>query len=118
MMGSALLPLPWFGRRAAVAERDARLRRMVAEHFDFAWRSLVRLGVPTADADDAAQQVFLIASDRLAEIAEGDDRAFLFGTCLKIASRHRRTLERRREAGEPVPVTLPDPAPSAEEHCD
>lgn len=117
MMRSLSLPLPWFGRRAA-AERDARLRRMVGDHFDFAWRSLVRLGVPPADADDAAQQVFLVASERLSDIADGDERAFLFGTCLKIASRHRRTLERRRESGEPVPPSLPDPAPNAEELCD
>jgi RNA polymerase sigma-70 factor (ECF subfamily) len=118
MMRSALLTLPWLGRRSERAERDARLRRMVCDHFDFAWRSLVRLGVASSDADDAAQQVFLVANERLADIPDGSERAFLFGACLKIASRHRRTVERRRESGEPVPLSLPDQAPTAEELCD
>src|SRR5689334_2615729 len=115
MMRSALLPLPWLAERNT---RDARLRHLVSEHFDFVWRNLVRLGVPNADADDAAQQVFLVASDRLQDIADHDERAFLFGTCLKVASRQRRTLERRRESGEPVPLTVPCPKPSPEDLCD
>lgn len=35
----------------------AALRRLVTEHHGFVWRSLVRLGVPRADVDDAVQQV-------------------------------------------------------------
>ncbi len=119
-MRAALLQLPWFpGARArAEADRDARLRELVTGHFDFTWRSLVRLGVARADADDAAQQVFLVASRRLEDVEEGRERAFLFGACLRIAARHRRTVERRREAGDGVPETLPDPGLPPDEACD
>lgn len=46
-----------------------RARALVNEHFDFLWRLLRRLGVPEAEVDDAAQQVFLVATRRLAEVA-------------------------------------------------
>ena len=38
---------------------------MLDQHFDFAWRSLRRLGVREADLDDAAQQVFIVISRKL-----------------------------------------------------
>lgn len=114
-MRTALLQLPW---ATSQTDRDARVRAMVAEHFDFIWRNAVRLGVPRADADDAAQQVFLIAADRLADIAAGNERAFLFGACLRIAARHRRTLERRRESAEPVSADLVDPACDPHQACE
>lgn len=117
-MRSALLSLPWPARQSAQVDRDARLRAMVAAHFDFTWRSAVRLGVPRADADDAAQQVFLVASNRLADIAPGSERAFLFGACLRVAARHRRTLERRRESGEPLPQGLADPSADPHQACE
>src|SRR5437870_3078170 len=52
-------------------EEDARLSVMVGAHFDFIWRSLRRLGVPTTDVDDCAQQVFWVASRKLTLIQEG-----------------------------------------------
>src|SRR5688572_19191867 len=105
-MRSLSLQLPWF--KSAAHERELRLRELVSGHFEFVWRSVKRLGVAPGDADDAAQQVFLVASDRLADIAPGRERAFLFGTALKIAARHRRTAERRRECGDGVPLAMPD----------
>ncbi len=66
-------------------------------HFDFVWRSLRRLGLSVPDADDATQEVFLIASRKLSSIAEGSERPFLFGTALRVASTRRRSLRRRRE---------------------
>src|SRR5687767_12477047 len=83
--------------RAERLARDARLRELVDAYFEFIWRSLRRLGVPAADTDDAAQEVFLVASRRLADIVEGSERSFLFGTALKVASTQRRSAERRRE---------------------
>jgi len=65
--------------------------------FEFVWRSLRRLGLSVADADDAAQEVFLVASRKLDVIVEGSERSFLFGTALKIASTRRRSLRRRPE---------------------
>ena len=49
----------------AAKDRDARLRGMVAAHFEFIWRALRGLGVPAGNVDDAAQQVFWIAAQKL-----------------------------------------------------
>jgi RNA polymerase sigma-70 factor, ECF subfamily len=100
------------------AATDAgRLEWLVTEHFAFVWRSLRHVGVGDGDADDAAQQVFLIASRKIAAIAPGSERAFLFGTALRVASHVRRTHERRRETSEP-PATWADPAPGPDEILD
>lgn len=87
--GPAVLPT------LAVAER---LRAMVDAHFDFTARCLRNLGVPPGEVDDAAQQVFIVAWRKLDRIAIQAERSFLFATALRIASRARRTVTRRREA--------------------
>ncbi|HKO54059.1 MAG TPA: sigma-70 family RNA polymerase sigma factor [Polyangiaceae bacterium] len=66
-------------------------------HFDFVWRSLRRLGLSAADADDGAQEVFVIASRKLAAILPTTEKRFLFATALRVASTRRRGLKRRRE---------------------
>lgn len=76
---------------------DARLRRMLDDHFDFIWRSLRRFGLASDRADDATQQVFVIASRRLATIQVGSERSFLFGTAMRVASDLRRSASFRRE---------------------
>ena len=72
-----------------------RLRALVTANFGFVWRTLVRLGVPRADAEDALQQVFLVAAQKLDAIEPAHERSFLFSTVLRIASRARRTAKRR-----------------------
>ncbi len=74
-----------------------RLRVEVRRSFVYVWRLLRRLGLSPADADDAAQQVFIVLSRRIDELERGKERAFLYGTAVRIAWRARRTLERRRE---------------------
>ncbi len=74
-----------------------RLRQMMADHLETVWRSLRRLGVPEAGADDGAQQVFVVAARRLGEIEIGGERAYLLGVAVRVASDARRTLRRRRE---------------------
>jgi RNA polymerase sigma-70 factor (ECF subfamily) len=69
----------------------------VRQHYAFAWRVLRRYGLAPADADDAAQKVFLIAVDRLAEIEQGSERAFLFRTARHVASKAHRSVQRRRD---------------------
>jgi RNA polymerase sigma-70 factor (ECF subfamily) len=74
---------------AAAGGQAARLRleRMFNEHHDFIWRLLRRLGLSRQGADDAAQHVFVVAAERIADIREGSERAFLFGTALHVARR-------------------------------
>jgi RNA polymerase sigma-70 factor (ECF subfamily) len=78
------------------AERQARLGRMIDSDYRLIWRLLRRLGVPAHSVDDATQQVFLIAAERLDDIQERSERAFAFGTALRVAQTFRRKLGREQ----------------------
>jgi RNA polymerase sigma-70 factor (ECF subfamily) len=98
--------------------QEKRLRGWVKDYFAFVWRSLRHLGVPPADADDAAQQVFLVAARKVGEIQEGMERSFLFGTAVRIASRSRRTHHRRREVSGDAAEQWIDSRPGPDEQLD
>jgi RNA polymerase sigma-70 factor (ECF subfamily) len=97
---------------------ETRVRALMERHFQFVWRSLRRLGVREADADDAAQEVFVVAARRLDDVLADRERAFLFGTVVRVCSTRRRQARRHPEdlsgAGDEHPVTLPDPERLAE----
>jgi RNA polymerase sigma-70 factor (ECF subfamily) len=100
---------------ASVARRSdgdpARLRRAFDQNYSGVWRLLRRLGVTSDRADDAAAQVFLIAVEAFARIAEGCERAFLYGTAVRLAHGMRRQQERELPSAtvefEPSPVPTP-----------
>jgi RNA polymerase sigma-70 factor (ECF subfamily) len=73
---------------------------LVHEHLDFIWRLLRRLGLSPTDADDAAQQVFILAEGKLDRIERGKERTFLYGTAVRVAANVRRTRRNRREVPE------------------
>jgi RNA polymerase sigma-70 factor (ECF subfamily) len=81
--------------------REATLARLLTEHFRMVWRALRRLGVPEHTVDDAAQEVFLIASRKLDAIEGGHERRFLYGVALRVAANARRARAARAE----VPLT-------------
>lgn len=89
----------------------ADLPSLVERYADFVWRSVRRLGVPEAYADDATQQVFLVTQQKIARVERGRERAFLFGVATNVAAHARRSLARRRETGEEPSDALADPAP-------
>ena len=94
-MGSILQLVPSNPAELLPAEASkARLERMFNEHHDFIWRLVRRLGLSPGSADDAAQHVFLVAAERLADIKFGSERAFLFGTALRVARSQSRTDRR------------------------
>jgi RNA polymerase sigma-70 factor, ECF subfamily len=99
------------GVRGAVSE-------LVRREFRFVWRLLRRLGLAESDADDAAQQVFLIAERRFGDIRPGRERSFLYTTALHVASKARRGVERRREDLGPEVEPEPDQGPSLEDLVD
>jgi RNA polymerase sigma-70 factor (ECF subfamily) len=76
------------------AERQARLSRMITADYRLIWRLLRRLGVPEHTVDDATQQVFLVAAERLDDIRPESERAFAFGTALRVAQSLRRRAAR------------------------
>jgi len=82
------------------------IRALVDAHFAFIARSVRRLGVHALDVDDVTQQVFLIAARKLDRFVDGNEKAFLFGIAVRVASDARRA-HRRREAGETAVATAP-----------
>jgi RNA polymerase sigma-70 factor (ECF subfamily) len=85
----------------------ARITRITLDHFQFIWRCLRRLGVPAPGVDDAAQEVFEVATRKLDVIEEGRERAFLFRTATLVARKARRLAYRAREqeGGDPDELT-------------
>lgn len=79
------------------SDRAARLRALVDDHHASIGRILRSLGVQDADVDDALQQTFVIASDKLASIRAGSERAFLVRVAVNVAARARRRRGRNRE---------------------
>jgi RNA polymerase sigma-70 factor, ECF subfamily len=99
-------------------QQSLRLRALVDQHFDFAWRSLRRLGLPEATVDDAAQQLFLVVAAKLDLIVPDRERSFIFGTAVRIASDLRRALGRERERTSHETDALRDPIPEPDELLD
>jgi len=99
-------------------KQQARLARLVTEQFPFVWRLLRRIGVHESDADDAAQQVFIVLSQRLEEVRPNAERAFLFSTTMHVGARARRSRLRKREDLGAELEARTDDAPSQEELLD
>lgn len=76
------------------------LAEVHAEHADFVYRSLQRLGVRPMDLEDALQDVFVVVHKKL----EGFDpslklKSWLFGIAVRVAVAHRRKAHLHRERG-------------------
>jgi RNA polymerase sigma-70 factor (ECF subfamily) len=99
----------------ASVRANARVADMLRLHFRDVWRIVRRFGVPENSADDAAQEVFIIASRRLADITPGSERPFLLASAVRVAANARRSLGARREcnADDSMPERV-DPRPDAE----
>ena len=76
---------------------ERSIRTLVAEQHAFVWRVLRGFGLSAADAEDATQQVFMVAARKLQDIVPGRERAFVYGAALRVANNARRGLRRRRE---------------------
>ncbi len=104
-------PLPAKSAREC-ADSETRLTSLFNEHFDFVWRMIRRLGLSEADADDAAQRVFITASTKLESVARSKERNFLYGVALGIVANAKRSLARRREVADDLLASTASPAPS------
>jgi RNA polymerase sigma-70 factor (ECF subfamily) len=67
-------------------------------YFPYIWRSVQRLGVPAANADDVVQEVFIVVHRKLGEF-EGRStlKTWLYGVALHVARAHRARLRRAAE---------------------
>lgn len=90
----------------------AWLEQIFRAHYPSVVRHCQALGVPPAFSEDVAQQVFLVAARRRAQIdAASNVRAWLFGITRRVCANHRRGRAReqaRRQHAEP-PTPLPAP---------
>jgi RNA polymerase sigma-70 factor (ECF subfamily) len=80
--------------------REERLRRVLDGNLDFIGRTLRAYGVSETDVDDGVQQVCLVLCHKLDRIEPFAERAFVFRTAQRIASRSRRSRSRRREVSD------------------
>lgn len=78
------------------------------QHFEFVWRTLRRLGVPSADLPDVSQEVFLVVHRRLADFVE---RAKVTTWLFRIAARAAR--DRRRSARVRYEIAVEKPLQAA-----
>ncbi len=99
------------------AECDGgRLQQLLVAHFQLVWRMLRRLGVELGSVDDEAQQVFVIAAEKLHLIEEGKERSFLLGTVYRVAANARRSQGRGREQSDSNALdSAKDPTPHLDE---
>jgi RNA polymerase sigma-70 factor, ECF subfamily len=88
------------GGRALVdrckAGDQAAWRTLYDEHFDFAWRTARRLGMPEADVEDAVQESFHIAWQQLHTFSWGRFSTWLYRIVANVVSvklRRRRVRE-------------------------
>jgi RNA polymerase sigma-70 factor (ECF subfamily) len=86
---------------------------LYGQHFDFVWRSLFRLGVPSALVEDATQDTFVVVHRRLSTLQpEASARAWLFGIALRVAHDYRRSQRRKPTRSFEVESTAsPDAGP-------
>ena len=95
--------LPWGSAVASADEPSVAIgsealgARLVHDHFDFIWRLVRRFGLSPEDADDATQQVFMTATQKLSEITAGHERTYLYGVALRVTANLKRKAHRRRE---------------------
>ena len=76
----------------------ASVREVFVEHGSFILRTLVRMGVGPVDAEDLAQEVFMVVQRKLADYQEnGTMRAWLIAIMRRVVADHRRRAHVRRE---------------------
>ncbi|MDF2692471.1 MAG: polymerase sigma factor RpoE [Labilithrix sp.] len=78
---------------AAATALEQRKVALIRTHLTSVWGFLRRLGLSPTDAEDAGQEVFLTALGKLHAILEGQEKRFLFGVALRVASRRRRSTK-------------------------
>lgn len=79
-------------------------------HVDFVWRLLAQRGVPSAQLEDATQEVFLVVHRRWgAWQGRTSMRAWLCGVVRRVASTHHRGERRKRRKHEALPPPASEP---------
>jgi RNA polymerase sigma-70 factor (ECF subfamily) len=88
---------------ATSAAERARLHAAFEGNYAAILRFLRRAGVDSAEAEDLAQDVFLVAFGAMWRISRGGERAFLQAAAARLVRDHR-----RREKARPCPADVDD----------
>ena len=112
-------PAPSAARSVRTSDA-ARVRGSRDTHYEAVWRFLRRIGLRSADVDDATQKVVLVFAGRVASIEPAAERSFLFSSAIRVASDARRKRARSREtlAEDGETIDVEDPSASAEDAID
>jgi RNA polymerase sigma-70 factor (ECF subfamily) len=74
---------------------DASVTALYRAHYDFVWRNVRRLGAQEDWAEDALQEVFLVAARRMAEFEQrSNPKTWLFAIALRVVQRLQRNRKR------------------------
>jgi RNA polymerase sigma-70 factor, ECF subfamily len=88
-----------------LAEPQPNFAAIYDTYFDFVWATLRRLGVATANLDDAAQDVFVTLYRRLGDYdGRAPMKSWLFGIVNLVASDYRRRFLRKESKCVPPPA--------------
>lgn len=84
--------------RLFVTTADGEFQAVFDQELDHVWRTLRYFGVPAADVEDAAQEVFIVVHRKLADFeGRSSVRTWVSGICLGIARNRRRRASAVRE---------------------
>jgi RNA polymerase sigma-70 factor (ECF subfamily) len=97
---------------------SGRLEALVRRELGPVWRLLRRMGLESSEADDATQQVFIVAARRLGDIAPERERSFLFSTAVHVGQKAHRKRTRLRETDDDALDELRDSVPGIDELLD
>lgn len=89
--GSVTLPVRRLPSRTDGSAADARVAGAYRAHRDRLRSILVRSGLGSGDADEVSQDAFWVFAQRVADVPERAERAFLTSTALRLASDRRRS---------------------------
>lgn len=81
--------------RAPSGLLGAQFEALYRDHFAFVWRMLTHFGVPEHQLEDAAQDVFIVAHRRFAQLDLASPRPWLYGVARRVAATARRSRARR-----------------------
>ncbi|HYP74713.1 MAG TPA: sigma-70 family RNA polymerase sigma factor [Polyangiaceae bacterium] len=95
------------------------LRALFTTHYASVWRLLRRLGVQSAQLDDATQEVFWVAARRASDIQPGSEQSFLYGVALRVASQESKKWRAKEPLADLAAIPrMTDLGPSPEEQLE
>ena len=116
--GTADFPLENHAKPSTTQARSLRAEQLVRKYYSFVWRTARGMGLCPADSDDVAQRVMIIGSERLDDLIEGKEKAFLFRTTYHLVRRVFRSSSRRPECLVEDAEVGVDPRPGLDELAD